>query len=170
MTAPTEPACGPGEPKPERPIMPEGYLSAAPKQLPWAWARVRLERSRNYWIASVGDAGTPHTRPVWGVWLDNQFYFSSGSRIRRNLQHRPEATVHLESGDECVIVEGHVDADANLDLRRPAASAYQLKYSWPMEPEALLLVRPRVAYGWLSDGSGQDGGVAFSGSATRWRF
>jgi len=31
-------------------------------------------------------------------------------------------------------------------------------------------VRPRVAFGWLCDGSGLDGGTLFSQTATRWTF
>lgn len=37
-------------------------------------------------------------------------------------------------------------------------------------PGPLYAVRPRVAFGWLSDDSGMDRGSAFHGTATRWRF
>ena len=31
-------------------------------------------------------------------------------------------------------------------------------------------VEPSVGFGWVSDESGLDGGAAFHGTATRWRF
>jgi nitroimidazol reductase NimA-like FMN-containing flavoprotein (pyridoxamine 5'-phosphate oxidase superfamily) len=150
--------------------MPGGYLE--PKLLAWAWAEARLAAARNYWIASIAANGAPHARPVWGVWLDGRLYFSSGSRIRANLARRPAVSVNLESGDECVILEGEaapLDDDA---LARRVAAAYDAKYHWGLEPGPgeLLEVRPRVVFGWLCDGSGRDGGALFSQTATRWRF
>ncbi len=158
------------EPKPTRPAMPGGYL--APKLLAWSWAETRLRESRNYWITSVTPAGAPHARPVWGVWLDGRFYFSSGSRIRTHLEHGGNVSVNLESGDETVIVEGAaalVEAEA---LARRIAEAYNAKYHWDLEAKAgeFFEVRPRVVFGWLCDGSGRDRGALFSQSATRWRF
>ncbi|UQT57067.1 pyridoxamine 5'-phosphate oxidase family protein [Streptomyces durmitorensis] len=39
--------------------------------LPWAWAAQRLTAARTYWIATTRPDGRPHTRPVWGVWLED---------------------------------------------------------------------------------------------------
>jgi len=72
------------EPTSQRPDMPGGYLGT--KLLAWSWADVGLAESRNYWVTSVTPKGRPHARPVWGVWLDGRLYFSSGSRIRSNLE------------------------------------------------------------------------------------
>jgi nitroimidazol reductase NimA-like FMN-containing flavoprotein (pyridoxamine 5'-phosphate oxidase superfamily) len=160
----------PRVPAGDRPTIPGGYL--APKLLAWAWAEERLVRSRNYWVASVTAAGGPHARPVWGVWLDARFYFSSGSRIRRHLETRPAVSVHLESGDECVIVEGTATSLVAPDPVARVTAAYNEKYHWDFEPapDEVLEVRPRVVFGWLCDGSGRDGGALFSQTATRWRF
>jgi hypothetical protein len=157
-------------PRRARPSIPGGYL--APKLLAWPWAEARLVRARNYWVSTVSPRGAPHARPVWGVWLEGAFHFSSGSRIRSHLERHPAVSVNLESGDECVILEG--DAAPLLDeaLTRRVAEAYNEKYQWNLEPRPgeFFAVRPRVVFGWLCDGSGLDGGALFSQSATRWTF
>lgn len=158
------------KPRTQRPAMPGGYLSA--KLLAWPWAEARLVESRNYWIASVTDKGAPHARPVWGVWLDGRFYFSSGSRIRTNLERASAVSVNLESGDECVILEGTATLVLDIATAERIAAAYNEKYDWDLEakPGEFFEVRPRVAFGWLCDGSGLDGGALFSQTATRWVF
>jgi hypothetical protein len=150
--------------------MPRGYL--APKLLAWPWAEARLAGSRNYWVSTVSSDGTPHARPVWGVWLDGCFYFSSGSRIRTHLERRPAVSMNLESGDECLILEGVATPLQDPASTRRVAAAYNEKYHWNLEPEPgeFFEVRPRVVFGWLCDGSGRDGGALFSQTATRWRF
>jgi hypothetical protein len=145
-----------------------------PTVLPWAWAVERLEQSANYWISTTRADGRPHTRPVWGVWLDDACYFSTGSLAAQNLLLSPEITVHLESGDDVVILEGVAQPlTARARLRR-VVDVYNEKYHWDMDPLDLpgpfYEVLPRVAFGWLSDGSGLDRGSAFQGTATRWRF
>jgi Pyridoxamine 5'-phosphate oxidase len=74
--------------------------------LPWSWAEQQLVTARHYWIATTRPDGRPHCRPVWGVWLPDGFWFSTGSLARHNLLTNPQITVHLESGDQVVIVEG----------------------------------------------------------------
>ncbi len=55
-----------------------------------------------------------------------------------------------------------------------AATLYNDKDVWDMDPDDLpgpfWQVRPTVAFGWASDDSGLDGGAAFHGTSTRWRF
>ena len=91
-------------PEASSPRMFGGPIGSA--NLPWAWATERLSRAHNYWIATTRPAGQPHSRPVWGVWLDTAFYFSTGSLAAQNLAVQPAITVHLESGSEVVIIEG----------------------------------------------------------------
>lgn len=157
-------------PRATRPEIPGGYLE--PKLLPWTWAETRLVAARNYWVATVTAAGKPHARPVWGVWLEGALHFSSGSRIRRNLVRTGTVSVNLESGDECVILEGLAAEVHETALAARIASAYNAKYHWNMEPSPgeFFAVRPRVVFGWLCDGSGLDGGALYAQTATRWEF
>src|SRR5215831_15103197 len=103
MEAETDPARK-YEPASSRPRMFGTYIGAG--NLPWTWATERLIRARNYWIATTRPDGRPHSRPVWGIWLNNTFYFSTGSLAASNLSINPTITVHLESGSEVLIVEG----------------------------------------------------------------
>jgi hypothetical protein len=145
-----------------------------PVLLLWAWALQRLTVARNYWIATTRLDDRPHSRPVWGVWLDGAFYFSTGSLAATHLPHRPEITVHLESGNEVVIIEGRALIVDEPTLVARIVEVYNPKYHWDLDPDHLpgpfYEVTPRVAFGWISDDSGLDGGAAFNGSATRWVF
>ena len=145
-----------------------------PVLLPWAWAAERLTLARNYWIATTRLDDRPHTRPVWGVWLDDAFYFSTGSQAAESLPQRPEITVHLESGSEVVIIEGLARVVSERELVVRIVDLYNPKYHWEVDPDDLpgpfYEVRPRVVFGWISDETGLDGGAAFHGSATRWKF
>jgi PPOX class probable F420-dependent enzyme len=135
--------------------------------LDWSWAEERLIAARNYWVCTTRPDGGPHAMPVWGLWHDGAFYFSSSpdSRKARNLAANPAVTVHLESGDEVVIVEGVADLEPDEGLLAELSADYSRKYSFDVSftgGRPLNVVRPRVAYAWLE----QD----FPGTATRFTF
>lgn len=138
-------------PRQTRPAFPASYGIATSDEgmLPWTWAEERLVAARNYWIATTDPGGRAHAAPVWGLWLENAFVFGTSreSRKGRNLEHDPRIVVHLESGDEVVILEG-VAGTIPLDER--LAGAYEAKYAFRPEPAGLWLrVRPRVALAWV---------------------
>ncbi len=150
--------------------MPHGYGIALGDEglLPWSWAEERLVASRNYWIVSADRGGGPHAMPVWGLWLHGAVWFSSdaASRKARNITGRPGIVVHLESGDEVVIVEGHAEEVTDRAALEPFARAYEEKYGIPLDldhPIGLVYrVRPHAVLGWLEKD--------FPTTATRWRF
>jgi hypothetical protein len=160
------------EPEASQPRMFGGHLE--PVRLPWSWATERLTEARTYWIATTRPNGRPHSRPVWGIWLDNTFYFSTGSLAAENLASNQAITVHLESGSEVVIIEGVAEAVSEAALVERVVSVYNQKYHWDVDPKHLpgpfYAVRPHLAFGWLSGPSGRDRGSLFHGTATRWRF
>src|SRR5215212_2949972 len=141
----------------ERPNFPGyGIEQDAAGMLDWAWVSGRMAASRNYWIGSTRPDGRPHAAPVWGVWLDETFYFGSGpaSVKGRNLHANPAAVVHLESGDDCVIFEGTVEPVIGPDRAwfERFADAYEAKYGgfrpeYP-EGEGTYRLHPRVAFAW----------------------
>ncbi|MEH1128172.1 pyridoxamine 5'-phosphate oxidase family protein [Micromonospora sp. CPCC 206061] len=158
-------------PAAERPIM---FGAPAPPGdlLPWEWAERRLVAARNYWIASTRPGGRPHCRPVWGVWLAGGFWFSTGSLARHNLAAVPEISVHLESGDEVVIVEGVAERVGGAERLGEFVVDYNAKYGWDMAPSLdgvadssgasgpAYRVAPRVVFGWEPD----------MRAPTRWSF
>ena len=120
--------------------------------LPWSWAAERLEQARNYWVSTTRPDGRPHAMPVWGIWLEDAFFFGSGreSAKSRNLAANPAIVVHLESGDETVILE-RVD------------EVYGPKYDFTPdssgESDPWFVVRPKRVYAWTERG--------YPGSATQ---
>ena len=99
------------------PHMPSMYTSQHKKKfLPWSHAEERLIKSRSYWICTTRPDGRPHSIPVWGMLVDGAFYFGTGRETRKakNIAKNREVSVHLESGDDVVILEGKaVEADVS---------------------------------------------------------
>jgi hypothetical protein len=134
----------------------EGYgvPSTEEGMLPWAWAVERLVAARNYWVATTRPDGRPHSMPVWGVWIDDAFFFGSGrnSAKSRNLAANPAIVVHLESGDETVILEGLAEPLVDSELERRVDEAYGPKYDFTPDSSGAadpwFVVRPKRAYAW----------------------
>lgn len=157
-----------------RPYMPGyGTLDAGRGSglLPWSWARERLARSHDYWVATVRPDGRPHVMPVWGVWLDEALWFSSsgGSRKARNLAANPQCAITTDNASEPVVIEG-----AAILVRERSAIAgfvaatnqkYETDYSidfFRAPSNACYRVPPVWAFG-LTE-------TDFTGSPTRWTF
>jgi hypothetical protein len=156
------------EPRAGRPNVPAGYgLNSDGPTLPWPWAEERLTAARNYWVATTRPGGRPHVMPVWGLWLQGAVYFGTNraSRKGQNLTANPSVVVHLESGDEAVIIEGVAAAVTDPQVLATLDAAYEKKYGLKMTgaPGDLLIcaVQPVTAFGWLESD--------FL-NATRWQF
>jgi pyridoxine/pyridoxamine 5'-phosphate oxidase len=108
-----------------------GYGASGPGLGDWPAVAERLAEARNYWIVSVRADGRPHAAPVWGVWLDDAVWFSTdaASVKGRNLAAQPEVVVHLESGDDVVIVEGRV-GPAPAERFEAYRAEYRRKYDF----------------------------------------
>ena len=159
--------------KTSRPATP-GYFRAAHEGkglLDWDTTAQRFGAQRNYWVATASKSGRPHTMPVWGVWLDDRFLFSTSpdSRKARNLFENPRLTVHLEDGDASIVIEGRAREVGDSAELLAFLDAYNPKYAWNFALDqverGVFVVRPEQAFAWL--GSDSD---SFGGTATRWRF
>src|SRR5215207_867802 len=99
--------------QPTRPTMPESYGISRTKEglLSWEWVEEQMTKANNYWVSSVRPDGRPHAMPISGIWSEGRLYFSSDRKARRslNLAANPHASVHLESADEVVILEGRIE-------------------------------------------------------------
>jgi hypothetical protein len=148
--------------------MPSSYGIHAPTEgaglLQWIFVSSRMEAARNYWIASSSSDGQPHAAPVWGLWHQEAFFFSTDplSRKGQNVAAQPNVVVHLESGDEAVIIEGQGAPVSDPILLAELDGLYFHKYGYHLDAGATYRVRPRVAFAWLE----RD----FVGTATRWIF
>jgi len=151
------------------PKVPEMYgLKPREKYLPWKHATERLERSRNYWICSTRPDGRPHSIPVWGHWMQDTLYFGTvrASRKGQNLAQNPAVSIHLESGDDVVILEGRVFEVNDQPSLTKMDRVYRKKYKMPLlviPGETVVYgLRPRVVLAWSEKEYLQD--------ATRWEF
>jgi len=159
-------------PKAGRPVMPKAYGLKGPRSgsglMSWSQATAQLAQARNYWVNTVRADGAPHAMPVWGVWLDNRLLFSTSraSQKGRNLARDPRLVVHLESGDEVVILDGLAYQENDVGQLARFAEAYDAKYHFRPDihdrENVIFAVRPKVAFGWLEKD--------FPGGATRWVF
>jgi nitroimidazol reductase NimA-like FMN-containing flavoprotein (pyridoxamine 5'-phosphate oxidase superfamily) len=145
----------------------EGYGVPTSEEglLPWSHVSERMDRARNYWVGTTRPSVRPHAAPVWGAWVEGTLYFETGPRSRkgRNLATNPAVAVHLESGDDVVILEGVAETVTNPDpaLFARVADAFAAKYDgYRPEPggEGLYAVRPCVVYAWSK----------FPADVTRW--
>jgi len=160
------------DPTPTAPLIPSSYGvptdGSGAEKLPWSWAVEQLTASRNYWICTTRPDGRPHAVPVWGLWLDYAVWFSTGrtSRKARNLDRNPAVVIHLESGDDTVILEGEVVEVRDPDELRGFADAYETKYNYRPDvsdgDSPVFRLRPVGAYTWQEN--------EYAGTATRWLF
>src|SRR3981081_48787 len=162
------------QPKADRPFAPGyGIVGAADGKglLPWAWVARKMNNCRTFWLATI-HAGLragkerPHMMPVWGVWLDDAFFFSTGRKSRKgqNLAANPACTIANDNGEEAVIVEGRAtQAEDAAELER-VATAYKKKYK--MDPrrmgEPIFRVQATPFFGFMEK--------TFPESATRWKL
>jgi general stress protein 26 len=153
-------------PKRSRPFMPDyGISTGTEGLLPWSFVEERMTASRNYWIASVSTDGNPHAAPVWGLWHEGGFYFSTGeeSAKGKNIKANPSVSVHLESGDEVVILEGELKNVLDKGLLKGLDDDYEKKYGLKMQgPGAIFYLKITKTFAWREKD--------FPKSATRWIF
>ena len=158
-------------PRSERPGLDPAYGISAEDEglLPWSWVSDQMERSRNYWVCTTRPDGRPHAMPVWGVWIDDTLWFSTGdgSVKARNLAADPRLAVHLESGDDAVMLEGTAERPSlDADVHEGVTAAYGAKYDMkPGElpgPDGWYMLHAARALAWQE----RD----FPRTATRWRL
>ena len=102
--------------------------------------------------------------PVWGVWAEGGVCFGTNpeSVKGRNLAANPEAVIHLESGDDVVILEGVVALVDDAEAVERIGAIYNPKYDLDLDWTGAFRLRPRIAFTWLESD--------FPATATRWVF
>jgi len=162
------------QPKADRPFAPGyGIVGAEDGKglLSWAWVARKMKNCRTFWLATIhadlqAGNGRPHVMPVWGVWLDDAFFFSTGRKSRKgqNLAANPACTIANDDGQEAVIIEGLATQAEDAAEQERVAIAYKKKYK--MDPrsmgEPIFRVQPSRVFGFVEK--------TFPQSATRWRL
>ena len=95
-------------PKISRPKLPKGYADNPVSYVDWEWVAEQMTESKNYWLSSVRPDGRPHVVPRWGVFIENKFWYDGSPETRhaQNIMENPNVSLHLESGDQVVMMEG----------------------------------------------------------------
>jgi hypothetical protein len=132
-------------------------------QMTWSEVAGRLSAARTYWVGTTMPSGAPHAAPVWGaVTKETLYLYSERSTIKaRNLAADPRIVVHLESGEDVLIVRGIAE-----DLGPPSSvpsviAALAAKYTRPEDHQYLpsadpdfdvvYVIRPQSAMAWRLD-------------------
>ena len=158
------------QPRADRPFAP-GYGIVGAKEgkglLPWAWIAKKMAGCRTFWLATIhAGQARPHVMPIWGVWLDDAFFFSTGRKSRKgqNLAANPACTITNDDGEEAVIVEGLATEVKDAAALGRIAAAYKKKYK--MDPrsmaEPIFRLQPSQIFGFVEK--------TFPQSATRWKY
>src|SRR5215471_8404563 len=101
----------------QQPVQPVAQLIATTFEpydapIPWAQARRRLQDAHDtYWLATTRPDGTPHVRPILGVWVDERLHFVSGfaTRKTRHLAAEPQVTIAVSADGIDLVVEGRAE-------------------------------------------------------------
>lgn len=140
--------------------------------LPWSYVQERMLNAINYWISTSNTKCQPHATPVWGVWVDDVFYFDGGPKTRRSrdIAVNPQVSVHLEDGTRAIILEGTAKECINLplELGKKLSAEYIRKYSekgYSPEPDSwksggLYAFRASRVFAW----------TVFPKDTTRWQI
>lgn len=126
-----------------------------------------MNQCRTFWLATIHSVdGRPHVMPLWGVWVDDAFFFSTGrtSRKGQNLAANQSCTVTNDEAEKAVSVEGAATELEDEALLERVAKAYKKKYK--MDPrsmkEPIFRVAPKRIFGFMEK--------TFPQSATRWKL
>jgi hypothetical protein len=141
---------------------------------PWSWAENLLESAPTYWLVTTSPDGVPHSRPLWGIWQRNVFWFSSQNRCGEFLKVNPRASVNLQLGEDVVMIEGSCSRVTGADDISMLVEGVEVKYNWKLtviedrvhtpfgQSAPVFQLTPERVYGWA--------GIAGWESATRWDF
>jgi hypothetical protein len=163
------------DPIAHRPHWPDAQLSTpdSTKGLkPWRWAADRLEKSHNYWISTASSEGRSHLMVVWGIWIEDSFWFCTGARTRKakNLAAHAQCSIATEAADEAVILEGATLEVSDAIQIEGFITAYNKKYGGNVEPllknraSIVFRVNPQKVFAF------DENAENFTESATRWDF
>lgn len=150
-----------------RPHMPGyGISPKAAGLLPWSWAEHILTTTRIFWLTTVTAKGQPHVMPIWGIWTDGIFCFSTGtvSVKARNLAANPRCVLANADPDQALIVHAEGRPVTSRARIKELSKVYKQKYGIGLTADmgVIFELRPTHAFGQPHDD--------FVKSATRWQF
>ena len=161
------------EPTVDRPAIPREYgvASGPDGMLPWASVEAQLAAAKLFWVATTTADGRPRVRPVDGTWFEGAIYVGGSPETAwiRDLLAKPNVSVHLDSTDGIVIVEGVAESGGGAISGDAAERLADLlgerfPYGRPkaedLAVQGSIAIRPRTIVAWRD----------FARDPTRFRF
>jgi len=103
----------------DQPDIPDGYGLADTDNnlLEWEDVDKQLCEALHYWLSTTRPDGRPHVVPRWGAWIDGTLYYDGSPETvhARNLSTNQACTLHIGSGADAIIVDGHATASRPVD-------------------------------------------------------
>ena len=161
------------QPTADRPAIPREYgvATGAHGMLSWETVEAQLAAATLFWVATASSDGRPRVRPVDGTWFEGSIYVGGSPETAwvRDLLANPNVSVHLDSTDGIVIVDG-VAASGGGGITGDAAERLadlqdqRFPYGRPkaedFRAQGSIAIRPRVIVAWRD----------FAKDPTRFRF
>ena len=93
--------------------------------------------ARTTWLTTLNDDGSPHVTAVGALWLDDTFWFQTGSGTKkhRNVEHDPRCSVALSIRDADVVIDGLAERVTDPAAIARAAAGWA-EGGWPAEVDA----------------------------------
>lgn len=110
--------------------------------LPWSRARKELEAQpdpenppgeRTTFLNTTRPDGRPHSAPIGAIWIDGDFYFTSGpgTRKSKNLASTPSCTISAGLNGIDVVLEGTAERVTEAATLENVAQQYR-DGGWPV--------------------------------------
>lgn len=143
-----------------RPKFPPGYVDNPISEVTWEYVAQQLTESKHYWMCSVRPDGRPHCVPRWAVYLDDLIYYDGSPETihSRNILENSQVSLHLESGEKAIILEGTSQPaeKPSTELAKRLSEAIKAKYGadgYAPEPDqwnegGLYVFTPRQCIAW----------------------
>jgi hypothetical protein len=98
----------------------------------WDTVAARLGGARIYWLAVLDRRGAPRTFPHWGVVVNDALYFyvDGATGVALDLRRDPRIAVHLEDGENPVIVRGTAKPAGTPTELPDVVAAFSVKYDY----------------------------------------
>jgi hypothetical protein len=110
------------------------FSSPAANPTSWSVANDALASAEVYWLSSIGPADQPHVTTIAGLWLDESFYFCTGTgeQKAKNLARNPQCAVttgcNLFASGLDIVLQGEARLVTDEPLLRKLADDYRDKY------------------------------------------
>ena len=115
-----------------RPKFPPGYVDNPISEVSWDYVAQQLIETKHYWMCSVRPNGSPHCVPRWAVYLDGLIYYDGSPETvhARNIAENPHVSLHLESGEKAIILEGKSlpAGKPSVEFTQRLSDAFKAKY------------------------------------------